>query len=137
VPATAEIAAFLNIHQGEAVQLLQRVRSVEDEKLLVSTTYIPATFCPDLHTVDLSASSLYKLLSERYGLVMTRGIRSLEAVAASQDEARLLDIALSSPLLLLESVAYLADGRAFEFSRTYHRGDRARVEVEFAPAQEV
>jgi GntR family transcriptional regulator len=136
VPASAEVATQLNIKPTELVQTLTRIRSVEDEKLLISTTYLPASLCPDLHTLDLSEGSLYRLLSTRYGLAITRGLRSLEAVSAAQEEARALDIALGSPLLLLESVAYLADGRAFEFSRTYHRGDRARVEVEFAPAQE-
>jgi DNA-binding GntR family transcriptional regulator len=55
---------------------------------------------------------------------------------ADQWEARLLDLALASPLLRMESVAYLADGRAFEYSQTLQRGDRARVEVEFEPAPE-
>ncbi|QBD82965.1 GntR family transcriptional regulator [Ktedonosporobacter rubrisoli] len=136
IPATPEIASRLGLSAGEEVMDLVRVRSVEDEKLLVSTTHIPRALCPDLHTIDLSSTSLYHVLQTRYGLKIARGVRSLEAVAAGQWEARQLDIALGSPLLLLDSIAYLADGRAFEYSRTFHRGDRARVEVEFTPSQD-
>ncbi|GHO77869.1 GntR family transcriptional regulator [Ktedonobacter sp. SOSP1-85] len=135
-PASKEVASMLGLLPGEEVQVLARVRSVEDERLLVSTTYIPKVLCPDLDTVDLASTSLYHVLRTRYNLEIARGVRSLEAVAAGQWEARLLEIALGSPLLLLDSIGYLADGRAFEYSRTFHRGDRARVEVEFTPDQD-
>jgi len=74
---------------------------------------------------------LYALLRDRYGLPITRGERRLEAVAADGREARLLDVALGSPLLLLDSVAYTAGGRPFEHSVALQRGDRTTVEVEF------
>jgi len=46
----------------------------------------------------------------------------------------LLDIALASPLLRLDSLAYLPNGRPFEYSQALQRGDRARIELEFLPA---
>ncbi len=134
IPAPPEVAARLEVRRGEPVHLLERLRSVEDDKLLLSTTYIPAFLCPGLVDDDLSSGSLYRLLRERYGVKIGRGERSLEAVAAGQREARLLDLALASPLLLLDTVAYLPDGRPFEYSIVLHRGDRARIEVEFLPA---
>jgi GntR family transcriptional regulator len=134
IPAPAEVADRLGLRPGERVHVLARLRSVQDEKILVSTTYIPEALCPGLVDEDLSTGSLYRLLRERYGLRIAYGERSLEAVAAEQWEARLLDLALASPLLRLDSVAYLANGRAFEYSQALHRGDRARIEVEFLPA---
>jgi len=136
IPAPEEVAARLGLQPGERVVVLVRLRSVEGEKILVSTTYVPEALCPGLVDEDLSAGSLFRLLRERYGLRIGHGERTLEAVMADQWEARLLDLALASPLLRMESVAYLADGRAFEYSHTLQRGDRARVEVEFEPAPE-
>jgi len=131
--ASVEVAARLQIQRGDAVDILVRLRSVADEKVLVSTTYIPAYLCPGLIHEDLSTGSLYRLLKERYGLTIARGERSLEAVAAAQWEARLLELALGSPLLRMDSVAYLADGRAFEYSQALHNGQLARVDLEFFP----
>ncbi len=134
IPAPPEVAVRLHLPAGKRVLLLERVRSVEGEKLLLSATYIPEDLCPGLRDDDLSSGSLYQLLREKYGLRIAWGERSLEAVAADQREARLLDLALASPLLLLDTVAYLPDGRPFEYSRVLQRGDRARIEVEFLPA---
>jgi GntR family transcriptional regulator len=134
IPATADVATRLGLRSGEPVHILVRLRSIEGEKILLSTTYIPQALCPGLADEDLSAGSLFRLLRRRYGLKIGRGERSLEAVAADQWEARMLDLALASPLLRLDSAAYLPDGRPFEYSQTLQRGDRARVELEFVPA---
>jgi len=134
IPAPADVAAHLEIPRGDPAHVIERVRSVEDEKLLVSTTYIPEALCPGLADDDLSSGSLYQLLRERYGLKIGWGTRNLEAVGAGQWEAKLLDLALMSPLLLLDTVACLPGGQPFEYSRVLQRGDRARIEVEFLPA---
>jgi GntR family transcriptional regulator len=134
IRAPDEIAAALGLRLGERVHVIVRLRSVEGEKILISTTYIPEALCPGLAHEDLSTGSLFRLLRDRYGIKISRGERSLEAVAADQWSAYRLELALASPLLRLDSKAYLPDGRAFEYSRTLQRGDRARVDLEFVPA---
>jgi DNA-binding GntR family transcriptional regulator len=131
IEATAEVARRLHRRAGEAVHVIVRVRRVEQEPILVSTTYIPHSLCPPLAREDLANCSLYALLRDKYQLTIARGERRLEAIAAGPWEARLLDIALGSPLLSLDSVAYLPDGRPFEYSVALQRGDRTTVEVEF------
>src|SRR5436305_15082619 len=104
VPAPEEVAARLGLRPGDPVLILVRLRSVEGEKILVSTTYVPDALCPGLVDVDLSCGSLFRVLRERYDEIrIARGERTLEAVAATQWEARLLDLALASPLLRLDS----------------------------------
>lgn len=132
VPAPPEVARRLRLDADTRVHHVVRLRMVDGEPVLVSTTYIPAALCPDLVEQNLERGSLYRLLHERYGLALARGVRRLEAVAAGQREARLLEIALGSPLLLLESIAYLVDGRPLELSIALQRGDRTIVEVDFA-----
>jgi GntR family transcriptional regulator len=134
IRAPDEIATALGLRLGERVHVIVRLRSVEGEKILISTTYIPEALCPGLAHEDLSTGSLFRLLRDRYGIKISRGERSLEAVAADQWSAYRLELALASPLLRLDSKAYLPDGRAFEYSRTLQRGDRARVDLEFVPA---
>jgi len=136
IPAPADVASWLGRPAGERVHIVVRTRAVQDETILVSTTYIPEMLCPDLMRHDLAAGSLYRLLRQDYGLKIARGERNLEAVAAGFWEARILDVPLASPLLRLDSVAYRADGQAFEYSQALHRGDRARIAVEFYPGPE-
>lgn len=131
VPASPEVARRLRLKVGDAVHVIVRLRFVEDDPILVSTTYVPHALCPDLEREDLERCSLYQLLRDRYDLGIAHGERRLEAVAAGPREARLLDVALGSPLLLLDSVAYLPDGRPFEHSVALQRGDRTTVELQF------
>src|SRR6185312_8544930 len=68
VRAPDEIAAALGLRPGERVHVLVRLRSVEGEKILISTTYIPEVLCPGLVHEDLSTGSLFRLLRDRYGI---------------------------------------------------------------------
>ncbi|MBA2284058.1 MAG: GntR family transcriptional regulator [Ktedonobacteraceae bacterium] len=126
----------LKLHPHDRVHMIMRLRSVLEEKLLVSTTYIPFDLCPGLEHDDLSQSSLYELLESRYGLHVGRGERLVEATAARPGDALVLAIAVGSPLLLLDTLAYLPDGRPLEWSTILHRGDRMRMRLTFVPASE-
>ncbi len=128
--ASKKVAEKLNLEPGSQVIKIERRRFVNDEPILLVTTYIPYHTCPGLLNEDLTQRSLYALLEEKYGLEIARGHRTLEAVAASEYEARLLNIEENAPLILLHSVSYLRDGRPIEYYHAVHRGDRSRFEVE-------
>ncbi len=134
VPASPEVASRLRLAPGDRVTILERLRSVEHEKLLLSATYIPEALCPTLARDDLSYGSLYVLLRTKYDLSIARGEHSLEAVASREREAGLLGIDVGNPLLLLDTVMYLGSDTPLEYSRVLQRGDRVRVELDFLPA---
>lgn len=130
VLASKKVAEKLNLAPDSQVIKIERRRFVNDEPILLVTTYIPYEACPELLNEDLTQQSLYALLEEKYGLEIARGHRTLEAVAANEYEARLLNIEENAPLILLHSVSYLRDGRPIEYYHAVHRGDRSRFEVE-------
>ncbi len=130
VPASKKVAAKLNLAPGVSVIKIERLRSVNDEPIVLVTTYLPYEICPALLEEDLTHQSLYAVLEEKYGLEIVRGHRTLEAVAANEYEAQLLNIEENVPLVLLHSVSYLQDGRPIEYFHAVHRGDRSRFEVE-------
>lgn len=133
IGASSDVARRLQVEKDTKVHVIERLRSVEGEKLLLSTTYIPEDHCPDLIHDDFSTGSLYSLLREKYGLKIARGEHSLEAVAAGERGSQLLGIAPNSPMLLLETIMYLPGGVPLEYSHILQRGDRARIELEFLP----
>ncbi|MEJ2487978.1 MAG: GntR family transcriptional regulator [Anaerolineales bacterium] len=130
VKATRKIAVYLEIAEGDPVIQIDRLRFINDEPIVLVTTYFPYDICPPLLDVDLTERSLYAFLEEEHDLHITRGKRFLEAVAANQIEAELLDVPLGAPLILLDSVSYLADGTPLEYYHASHRGDRSRFEAE-------
>src|SRR5919201_2582585 len=68
IPAPEEVAARLGLQPGDRVVVLVRLRSVEGEKILVSTTYVPEALSPGLVDEDLSAGAHFRPLRARYAL---------------------------------------------------------------------
>jgi GntR family transcriptional regulator len=134
--ADADVAARLEVAQGTAVVVLERLRFVDDEPWVYTVSHVPAALAPDLVDQDLREQSLYGLLERRYGLRLTRSHRTIEAHAASTPLARDLGIPRHAPVLKLTNVSFGGDNRPVETFVAYHRGDRSRFEVELerAPA---
>jgi len=130
IPASKKVAAMLNLKEGDQVIKIDRLRSVGNEPILTVTTFIPYQICPGLLEEDLTNQSLYAVLEDRYKLEIARGRRTLEAISASEEDAKLLGIEEGEPLVLLKSVGYLEDGGPVEYFEAKHRGDRSRFEVE-------
>jgi GntR family transcriptional regulator len=130
VRCPASIAEHLQIAPGSQVIDINRIRSVEGSAIQLVNSFVPYDLCPKLATVDLTNRSLYEYLETECGLFIVRGRRLIEAVAANELEAKLLSVERGSPLVMLDSVSYLEDGRPVEYYHAVHRGDRSRFEVE-------
>jgi GntR family transcriptional regulator len=128
-PASQHIADALKIGLNSPVITLSRLRMLNDEPSAHVTTYIPQLLCPDLLHMDLKNKSLYAYLKKR-GLEIQRGHRYIGVSLANEYEASLLGVTVGSPLIELDSVSYLKDGRPLEYFHAFHRGDRTRFEVE-------
>lgn len=130
VHASAKVASCLEISPGSKVVEIQRLRFVQDEPLVLVTTFLPYTLCPQVLHADLTRQSLYAFLRTRCNATIMRGHRILEAVQANEYEADLLKIKKGAPLIMLESISYSDDGTPIEYYHALHRSDRLRFEVE-------
>ena len=124
------VAAGLELEPGSPTLYVERLRLAGGEPLLLEQVHLPAERFPGLLASDLERNSLYDLIVERYSTPIVRAREALEPVLLRTREARLLDQAPGRPALLVEGVAYAADGRPIEFARSYVRGDRTRYYVE-------
>ncbi|MGQ9849049.1 MAG: GntR family transcriptional regulator [Aggregatilineaceae bacterium] len=136
IPAGRQVAERLQIPVGTPVVVIERLRFVQDEPIQLVTTYIPRDACPALLEVDLTRRSLYAFLEAECGIMIARGRRTVEAVAANEYEAEMLQVKKGAPLILLDSVSYLSDGTPIEYYHALHRGDRTRFEVELVRVRE-
>jgi GntR family transcriptional regulator len=121
----------LRISQGEPIIVLDRLRLILDEPILVVTSYLPYNSYSTLVNEDLENNSLYYLLRTKYKTTPSKAIRHMEAVPASHKEAELLDISPGAPLMLIESTTFCKEHDVpFEYFKARHRGDRTRFIVE-------
>jgi GntR family transcriptional regulator len=128
--ATQQVATALGIELGSPTLYLERLRLASGEPLLLEMVHLPAERFPGLLASDLEHNSLYDLLTERYDSPVARTREALEPVHLPAREAALLGSEAGSLALLVEGIAFAADGAPVEFARTYVRGDRTRYYVE-------
>jgi GntR family transcriptional regulator len=127
--ADARTARNLKVSVGDPVIVITRLRYVNNVPLQLVTNYLPYPLCAAVLQEDFTRQSLYIFLRTACDLTIAGGKRMIEAVLATDQEAKLLEIEPGAPLILIDSVSYLEDGRPMEYYRAVHRSDRARFEV--------
>lgn len=130
IPAGKKVADYLGIGPETRVIVIERLRFINDEPIVLVASYLPYDLCPQITGIDLRNRSLYESLEKECGLRIAYGRRIIEAVAANEREAELLRVETGAPLILLDSVSFLEDGVPIEYYHALHRGDRSRFEVE-------
>ncbi|KAA3660980.1 MAG: GntR family transcriptional regulator [Chloroflexi bacterium] len=135
IPASGEIAEYLQLKPGEIVTIMKRLRFLDGEPILVVTTYIPKKLSPDLVNVDFRNRSLYAYLREENGLVIAEGTRTIESINATKELAEQLQVEDRAALSLLKSLGWTKDGTPLEYYVAWHRGDRSQFRVRLVSSE--
>ena len=132
LPADEERLSALHLAAGEKIYRLCRVYSADAVPINYTEAYLPCRLFPDLEQYDFSIISLYKILEEKYGVVIRRAQRTIEAVLADGRLASLLQIHPGAPLILFRSVTVgEIAGRElpFETFHSYYRTDMFKFSI--------
>lgn len=116
--------------ENQQVVSLQRVAFVENKAIALLISYLPAQLVPGLETQDLNGQSLYKVIEERYGIVLVRAENTIEVVRCPAAQAILLNIPSGTPMLQVEGKTYDVKDQFVEFAQVLYRTDRFRFTIE-------
>jgi GntR family transcriptional regulator len=130
--ADVSTAEDLQLATGQPLYFIHRVRFLNHEPVLIERLFVPAAKFPNLEKFDLAERSLYEVMETEYGLIIHSARQSLEPVAATEYEAKLLGIHAGSPLMLERRVVFDRAGIPVERARDLFRGDRFRFVTELA-----
>ena len=128
VPANKEVAARLKIEEGDFVYYIERTRCSEGEPYVVEYTYMPIDVIPGVKR-EVLENSIYEHISKDLGLKIKSAHRTVRATLPTEKEEEYLKIDHCFPILEVEQVAFLDDGRIFEYSKSRHRGDRFELKT--------
>jgi GntR family transcriptional regulator len=124
-------AAALGLAEREG-GTLERVRSIDGLVAMVVLNHLPPDLARAVLPLDDPNESLYARLAERTGVQAAGGRRVVEAVAADRRLAGLLEVAVGSPLVYVESVTWDRNLRPFDCYQSWLRSDRMRIDVSVA-----
>lgn len=134
-PVDVSLSKELQLPISAPVYLIQRLRTLNREPVLLERYTIPAEAFPDLQRFDLESRSVYEVFEREYGVAVRRARQSLEPVAATEYEARLLEVDPGAPLMLERRLSFDEKGKPVEHGKDLYRGDRFRFVTEIAPVE--
>jgi GntR family transcriptional regulator len=137
-PVGPHVARMLELPESERIVLLERVRFLRGEPLVVTTAHMPYSLCSPILELDMTDRSLFETYERDLGMKLHRGTRAIEARTATAEVAGQLGVDEGAPVLVFSGVTYIEDGRPIEYFVGIHRGDRSRFETElFRPSAAV
>ena len=137
VPAGARLGRFLHVSPSEPIVVAKRLRLADRETMAIETLHVREALVPGLTGADLERGSFYELLRDRYGIVVSGGIQTIEPTVTNQEESDALGVPLHSPAFLFERVSRAAGGEIVEFVQSIYRGDRYRLVTDLSSGPEV
>jgi GntR family transcriptional regulator len=127
---TDDLDLKLNIAANKHVIYIKRLRTVDNEPVLLQEAYIPHNVCPALLEEDVANESLFDILDKKYNITLTRVKDYIEIAYLTDEEATLLGLAKGAPALVMEQQLYSGDLQVM-FIRSIKRSDRFRFFIEF------
>jgi GntR family transcriptional regulator len=130
---TEDEEVSLNVPSGREVYHLVRVRSIDDEPLLLERTTFLEEVGRLLEGIDLATHSIYLQLN-RHGVMVASARQLIGAVAATKEDATLLGVPTRTPLLRARRRAFTADGAAIEIADDCYLADRVNFALDHSAA---
>lgn len=123
INATKEIADILKIEEDEFIYFVHRVRYVDDKAVVIEKTYIPLNLIPGMKLADVK-KSIYGYIKDKLGLNIQSAHSTVRAMKSDELDRKYLNLEKDDPILEVERVAYLDNGKVFEYSFSRHRYDK-------------
>lgn len=116
----------LNLKGHEKVYEIIRLRLFNEEPAALEKSYIPVRIVPDLLENNLEGK-LTDLITEKYGIIITRYKNSVEPVLLNSYEAKVLEVGQNQPALKITKLLMTPQGTPVMLSTSILRGDKCKL----------
>ncbi|WP_417547644.1 GntR family transcriptional regulator [Marinobacter segnicrescens] len=120
--APKAVAAALDLHGGDEVVEVKRVRYLNREPVCVENSYFPMDVGRQMFGLDLSGD-IFPMLENLFGLPLGGADISLDAILADEEAQEYLNLRAGDALLRVERLTHNRDGRPIDFEYLCYRGD--------------
>lgn len=123
VPANTQVAARLQLAEGENVVQIKRARLVNRELVSLEITWLPEHVGKRLEKADLVSRDIFLILENDCALPLGHADLAIDAILADAELARALEVQEGSPVMRIERLTHTADGAPLDYEHLYYRGD--------------
>ncbi len=129
VSCPVTIANLLQVAAGSRVYRIRRLKVIDKTPMLIETSYISEALCDGLEGKDISRS-LFRILNEEYGIVLSRSKETLTPVFLNSANAALLEDEPGSLALVNERVSFSSGTSPILYARSIIRGNMCKLYVD-------
>ncbi len=120
----------LQIGPEDEAYLLERVREIEGEKIIIDKDYFSRKVVENL-PLRAAKDSVYEYLEYELGLKIGFAMKEITVHSAVNEDYRLLDMGIYDMVVVVKSYTYLDDSTLFQYTESRHRPDKFKF-VDFA-----
>jgi len=125
VRASADVARALGLRTGDTMIQARRILSFSGVPTILEDIWLPGQAFKGLSAAQMAnyPGPTYAMLELDFGVRMVRAEEKIRAVLPDEDQARLLHVTPSTPLLSVERIAYTYNDVPMELRRGLYRTD--------------
>ena len=127
--AKDELAKVLFLGQNKKVIFIRRVRIGDGTPYVYEESYLPYDLFKGILDMDLTGS-LYKIISEKFNIVLARCLQTISSVNLNAHIAQILQLPENAAGIFMESLTFDENSIPVELLYSYHRGDTYKLEIE-------
>jgi GntR family transcriptional regulator len=105
----------LKLDEGEMVVRFQRIRYFNNISTIVETICLPLEHFPGFGSEMEPPNNLFRFYQSSYGITVAKAEEYLKATIATAEEAAILNIDEGTPMLEIDRIAKMLDGRPVEW----------------------
>jgi GntR family transcriptional regulator len=129
IEPTPDIIKVLELNSKDtSVYRFTRIRNVDEEPLILETSFYPQYIYPKLSRELLKTHSFYSLLYE-VGIAPASALDSYEAVVMGKEEAEMLGCTPGSCAFSLQRRTRTETGMIYEYTQSLIRADRVTLDI--------
>jgi GntR family transcriptional regulator len=127
-PNEKECKVFGIPREGSVVRI-GRVYMSDGVPITLTHISLPGHKVPGLELLKIENKSVFQTIRAQYGLTVQRAERWFTAALPTKEESERMGVAVNTPLIAIESIAYDADGAALEYYEALYNSSLARIHV--------
>lgn len=124
VHPSENVATKLQMSVKDFVYDITRVRILDDVPMVMEYMMMPIQLIPGIRN-EILEDSIYRHIEKTLKLRIQSSHRTVRAVRSTEMEQQELQIPPELPILEVKQVAFLSDGKPFEYSISHHRADKS------------
>lgn len=129
-------AEIKNLMQLEAIDKLVhivRVRFGDELPLIIERSFFNYKLFEPIYSMDLENDSIFGLLYKHTDTELGEATQRIEAISSGEEEKKMLNVALNTPLLLLKRLIQTKTDEYFQYSEDVYRSDRISFTTRTVP----